>query len=35
VLDEIAKKAKAKTFKFDDFIDMRALRQLESEGVFQ
>lgn len=34
VLDEIAKEAKGKTFKFDDFVDMRALRELEKEGFF-
>jgi NitT/TauT family transport system substrate-binding protein len=35
VLDEIGKEAKGKTFKFDDFVDMRALKELEKEGFFK
>ena len=35
VLDEIGKEAKGKTIKFDDFVDMRALRELEKEGFFK
>jgi ABC-type nitrate/sulfonate/bicarbonate transport system substrate-binding protein len=35
VLDEISKEAKGKNFKFDDFVDMRALRELEKEGFFK
>ncbi len=35
VLDEIGKEAKGKTFKFEDFVDMRALRELEKEGYFK
>src|SRR6266581_543276 len=32
VLDEIGKEAKGKTFRYDDFVDMRALRELQKEG---
>jgi ABC-type nitrate/sulfonate/bicarbonate transport system substrate-binding protein len=35
VLDEIGKEAKGKTFKFDDFVDLRALKELEKEGFFK
>jgi len=35
VLDELAKETKGKTYKFDDFVDMRALRALEKEGFFK
>jgi NitT/TauT family transport system substrate-binding protein len=35
VLDEIGKEAKGKTFRYDDFVDMRALRELEKEGYFK
>jgi hypothetical protein len=35
VLDESAKEAKTKTWKFDDFVDSRALRELEKEGFFK
>src|SRR4030095_5202083 len=35
VLDEIGKEAKGKTIKFDEFVDMRALRELEKEGFFK
>ena len=35
VLDEIGKEAKGKNLKFDDYVDMRALRELEKEGFFK
>jgi len=35
VLDELSKETKGKTWKFDDFVDMRALRELEKEGFFK
>ncbi|HEY7319696.1 MAG TPA: hypothetical protein VIE89_19175, partial [Candidatus Binatia bacterium] len=35
VLDEIGKEAKGRTFKFEDFVDMRLLRELEKEGFFK
>jgi NitT/TauT family transport system substrate-binding protein len=35
VLDELGKEAKTKSWKFDDFIDLRALRELEKEGAFK
>jgi ABC-type nitrate/sulfonate/bicarbonate transport system substrate-binding protein len=35
VLDELSKEPKAKSSKFDDFVDMRALRDLEREGIFK
>ncbi|MEO6164773.1 MAG: hypothetical protein ABIP88_11625 [Candidatus Binatia bacterium] len=35
VLDELAKEAKTKTWKYDDFVDLRALRELEKEGFFK
>lgn len=35
VLDELGKEPKAKTSKFEDFVDMRALRELEKEGFFK
>ena len=35
VLDEIGKEAKGKTLKFEDFVDMRALRELEKERFFK
>lgn len=35
VLDEFSKELKGKTSKFEDFVDMRALRELEREGVFK
>ena len=35
VLDELGKEPKAKTSKFDDFVDMRALRELDQEGAFK
>lgn len=35
VLDELGKEAKGKTWKFDDFVDLRALRELEKEGFFK
>ena len=35
VLDEIGKEAKGKTLKFEDFVDMRALTELDKEGFFK
>jgi hypothetical protein len=35
VLDESAKEAKTKTWKFDVFVDSRALRELKKEGFFK
>jgi NitT/TauT family transport system substrate-binding protein len=35
VLDELSKEPKAKSTKFDEFVDMKALRELEREGVFK
>jgi NitT/TauT family transport system substrate-binding protein len=35
VLDELAKETKGKAWKFDDFVDLRALRELEKEGFFK
>jgi hypothetical protein len=35
VLDEIGKEAKGRTFKFEDFVDVRVLRELEKEGFFK
>jgi ABC-type nitrate/sulfonate/bicarbonate transport system substrate-binding protein len=35
VLDELAKEAKGKNWKFEDFVDLRALRELEKEGFFK
>ena len=35
VLDELGKEAKGKAWKFDDFVDLRALRELEKEGFFK
>ena len=35
VLDELGKEAKAKAWKFEDFVDLRALRELEKEGAFK
>ena len=35
VLDELGKEAKGKNFKFEDFVDLRALKELEKEGVFK
>lgn len=35
VLDELSKEAKGKNLKFDDFVDLRALKELEKEGVFK
>jgi NitT/TauT family transport system substrate-binding protein len=35
VLDELGKEPKAKSAKFDDFVDMRALKELEKEGFFK
>jgi len=35
VLDEIGSEFKGKTLKFEDFVDLRALRELEKEGAFK
>ena len=35
VLDELGKEPKAKSMKFEDFVDLRALRALEQEGAFK
>ena len=35
VLDELSKEPKVWTSKFEDFVDMRALHELEREGVFK
>lgn len=35
VLDELGKDAKGKSWKFDDFVDLRALRELDKEGFFK
>ena len=35
VLDELSKEAKTKSSKFEDFVDMRALRELDREGFFK
>ncbi len=35
VLDELGKDAKTKAWKFEDFVDLRALRELEKEGFFK
>jgi NitT/TauT family transport system substrate-binding protein len=35
VLDELGKEAKGKNWRFEDFVDLRALRELEKEGFFK
>lgn len=35
VLDELGSEVKGKTLKFEDFVDLRALRELEKEGAFK
>ena len=35
VLDELSKEPKAKSSKFEDFVDLRALKELEREGAFK
>jgi ABC-type nitrate/sulfonate/bicarbonate transport system substrate-binding protein len=35
VLDELSKEAKTKPSKFEDFVDLRALRELDREGAFK
>jgi NitT/TauT family transport system substrate-binding protein len=35
VLDEFSKEPKARSSKFEDYVDLRALRELEREGVFK
>jgi NitT/TauT family transport system substrate-binding protein len=35
VLDELSKEPKARSSKFDDFVDLRALKELDQEGAFK
>jgi ABC-type nitrate/sulfonate/bicarbonate transport system substrate-binding protein len=35
VIDELGKEAGGKNLKFDDYVDLRALRELDKEGVFK
>ena len=35
VLDELSKEPKAKSMKFDDFVDLRALKELDKEGTIK
>jgi NitT/TauT family transport system substrate-binding protein len=35
VLDELGKEPKVKSSKFDDFVDVRALKELDQEGAFK
>ncbi len=35
VLDELSKEPRAKSSKFEDFVDLRALKDLEREGAFK
>ncbi|MBM4264591.1 MAG: hypothetical protein FJ145_24595 [Deltaproteobacteria bacterium] len=35
VIDELGKEAKSKNLKFEDYVDLRALRELEKEGFFK
>ena len=35
VIDELGKEAAGKNLKFDDYVDMRALRELDKEGAFK
>jgi NitT/TauT family transport system substrate-binding protein len=35
VLDELSKEPKARSSKFEDFVDLRALKDLEREGAFK
>lgn len=35
VLDELSKEPKAKSSKFEDFVDLRALKELDQEGAFK
>jgi NitT/TauT family transport system substrate-binding protein len=35
VIDELGKEAKGKSLKFEDYVDLRALRELEKEGFFK
>jgi ABC-type nitrate/sulfonate/bicarbonate transport system substrate-binding protein len=35
VLDELGSEVKGKTLRFEDFVDLRALRELEKEGAFK
>ena len=35
MLNELGKDAKTKAWEFEDFVDLRALRELEKEGFFK
>ena len=35
VIDELGKEAKSKNLKFEDYVDLRALKELEKEGFFK
>jgi ABC-type nitrate/sulfonate/bicarbonate transport system substrate-binding protein len=35
VVDELGKEVKGKNLKFEDYVDMRALRELDKEGFFK
>jgi NitT/TauT family transport system substrate-binding protein len=35
VLDELSKEPKAKSSKFEDFVDLRSLKELDQEGAFK
>ncbi len=35
VIDELGKEAAGKNLKFEDYVDMRALRELDKEGAFK
>jgi NitT/TauT family transport system substrate-binding protein len=35
VIDELGKEAKNKNLKFEDYVDLRALKELEKEGFFK
>jgi len=35
VIDELGKDAAGKTLKFEDYVDLRALRELDKEGAFK
>ena len=35
VIDELGKEAAGKTLRYDDYVDLRALRELDKEGAFK
>jgi hypothetical protein len=35
VIDELGKDAAGKNLRFEDYVDLRALRELEKEGFFK